>query len=216
LRAIAEPGTPIIDMYKKADEVLYYAVRGISDLIVVHGYINVDFADVRAVMSEAGLALMGTAAASGKRRAVEAVQMAIANPLLEDISISGARGVLFNFTGNPENLAFDEFEQASSLIHAEIHEDANIILGQVFDDSIGDEVRVTVIATGIEEDEPVFVDEPEVVMADDSRETETPSTSSSDTGSIYDVSFSDLDYDELDKPLSLRRSVLRGLGGKKR
>ncbi|MEF3168487.1 MAG: cell division protein FtsZ [Deltaproteobacteria bacterium] len=149
LRKLAQANTPFYEMFKKADEVLYYAVRGISDLIVVHGYVNVDFADVRTVMGEMGMALMGTGVARGERRAVEAVQMAIANPLLEDVSISGARGILMNITASSANLTMDEVDEASMLIHNEAHEDANIIWGTVFDDAAGDELRVTVIATGI-------------------------------------------------------------------
>jgi len=149
LRSLADQKTPIMEMFRKADEVLYYAVRGISDLIVVQGYINVDFADVRTIMAEMGMALMGTGIGTGDRRAMEAVQMAIANPLLEDISISGARGILMNITASSATLSMDEVDQASSLIHEEAHDDANIIWGTVFDDSLGDEIRVTVIATGI-------------------------------------------------------------------
>jgi cell division protein FtsZ len=149
LRELGEPGTPIIKLFRKVDEVLYSAVRGISDLIVMHGYINVDFADVKTVMSEMGLALMGTGAASGPGRAEEAVRMAIRNPLLEDISIKGARGILINITGHPDTLSVEEFEQASQLIHDEAHEDANIVIGQAFDETLGDELRLTVIATGI-------------------------------------------------------------------
>ncbi|PXF59373.1 MAG: cell division protein FtsZ [Deltaproteobacteria bacterium] len=149
LRSLAQPNTPILEMFRKADEVLYYAVRGISDLIVLRGYINVDFADVRTVTAEMGMALMGTGVAKGSRRALEAVQMAIANPLLEDISISGAKGILMNITASSFTLSMEEVEQASSLIHDEAHEDANIILGTVFDDDIDEEIRVTVIATGI-------------------------------------------------------------------
>ena len=149
LRSLAKPNTPILEMFRKADEVLYYAVRGISDLIVLRGYINVDFADVRTVTAEMGMALMGTGVAKGSRRALEAVQMAIANPLLEDISISGARGILMNITASSSTLSMEEVEQSSSLIHDEAHEDANIILGTVFDDDIDEEIRVTVIATGI-------------------------------------------------------------------
>ncbi len=149
LRSLAQPNTPILEMFRKADEVLYYAVRGISDLIVLRGYINVDFADVRTVTAEMGMALMGTGVAKGSRRALEAVQMAIANPLLEDISISGAKGILMNITASSSTLSMDEVEQSSSLIHDEAHEDANIILGTVFDDDIDEEIRVTVIATGI-------------------------------------------------------------------
>ncbi|MEA3386109.1 MAG: cell division protein FtsZ [Thermodesulfobacteriota bacterium] len=149
LRSLAQPNTPILEMFRKADEVLYYAVRGISDLIVLRGYINVDFADVRTVTAEMGMALMGTGVAKGSRRALEAVQMAIANPLLEDISISGARGILMNITASSSSLSMEEVEQSSSLIYDEAHEDANIILGTVFDDDIDEEIRVTVIATGI-------------------------------------------------------------------
>ena len=149
LKSLAQPNTPFLEMFKKADEVLYYAVRGISDLIVVQGYINVDFADVRTVMAEMGMALMGTGVAKGERRALEAVQMAIANPLLEDVSISGARGILMNITASPATLSMEEVDQASTLIYEEAHDDANIIWGTVFDESMGDEIRVTVIATGI-------------------------------------------------------------------
>ncbi len=156
LRSLAQPNTPILEMFRKADEVLYYAVRGISDLIVLRGYINVDFADVRTVTAEMGMALMGTGVAKGSRRALEAVQMAIANPLLEDISISGARGILMNITASSSTLSMEEVEQSSSLIHNEAHEDANIILGTVFDDDIDEEIRVTVIATGIGPDAHSF------------------------------------------------------------
>ncbi|MBW1718619.1 MAG: cell division protein FtsZ [Deltaproteobacteria bacterium] len=149
LKNLAQPNTPILEMFRKADEVLYYAVRGISDLIVLRGYINVDFADVRTVTAEMGMALMGTGVAKGPRRALEAIQMAISNPLLEDISISGARGILLNITASSSTLSMEEVEQSSSLIHDEAHEDANIILGTVFDDDINEEIRVTVIATGI-------------------------------------------------------------------
>jgi cell division protein FtsZ len=152
LRSLAQPNTPILEMFRKADEVLYYAIRGISDLIVLRGHINVDFADVRTVMAEMGMALMGTGVARGSRRALEAVQIAISNPLLEDISISGARGILMNITASSSTLSMEEVEQSSSLIHDEAHEDANIILGTVFDDDIDEEIRVTVIATGIRPD----------------------------------------------------------------
>nr|HDM99821.1 cell division protein FtsZ [Deltaproteobacteria bacterium] len=152
LRNLAQPNTPILEMFRKADEVLYYAVRGISDLIVLRGYINVDFADVRTVTAEMGMALMGTGVAKGSRRALEAIQMAISNPLLEDISINGAKGILLNITASSSTLSMEEVEQASSLIYDEAHEDANIILGTVFDDNIDEEIRVTVIATGIGSD----------------------------------------------------------------
>lgn len=142
----------LLDAFKKADEILFQAVKGISDLIMVPGLINLDFADVRNIMSEMGLALMGTGTASGESRAVEAAQKAISSPLLEDNTIQGARGVLLNITGE-SNMTLDEVNEASSLIQKETHEDANIIFGTVVDDSMGDEIRITVIATGFNENE---------------------------------------------------------------
>ncbi len=170
LRSLAQPNTPFLEMFKKADEVLYYAVRGISDLIVVQGYINVDFADVRTVMAEMGMALMGTGVAKGDRRALEAVQMAIANPLLEDISISGARGILMNITASAATLSMEEVDQASTLIYEEAHDDANIIWGTVFDENMGDEIRVTVIATGIGRENSLPMEDPVIASLDEARQ----------------------------------------------
>ncbi len=141
----------LIQAFKKADEVLYYAVKGIADLITIPGLINVDFADVRTIMEEKGLALMGTGTASGENRAVEAAQKAINSPLLEDVSIKGAKGVLMNITASSD-MTLEEVEAASSLIYEEAAEDANIIWGTVIDDNIGDKMMITVIATGINRD----------------------------------------------------------------
>jgi len=140
----------LLEAFKKADEILFHAVKGISDLIMVPGLINLDFADVRSIMSEMGLALMGTGIASGENRAVEAAQRAISSPLLEDNSIQGARGVLLNITAGPDITLF-EVSEASGLIQAEADEEANIIFGTVIDDTMGDEIRITVIATGFEQ-----------------------------------------------------------------
>lgn len=148
LRSLAPKNARFADMLKKADEVLLYAVRGISDLIVTPGLVNLDFADVRTVMSEMGVALMGTGQASGDNRAMEAAQRAINNPLLEDITIEGARGVLINITASSD-ITIDEISEASTFIQEAAHEDCNIIWGTVIDDSMGEEMRVTVIATGI-------------------------------------------------------------------
>jgi cell division protein FtsZ len=137
----------LLETFRKADEVLLQAVQGISDLITVNGLINLDFADVRTVMSEMGLALMGTGAASGENRAIEAAQRAISSPLLEDITISGARGILINITGGTD-LTLYEVNEASTLIQEEAHEEANIIFGAVIDETLKEEMRVTVIATG--------------------------------------------------------------------
>jgi cell division protein FtsZ len=139
----------LLDAFKKADDILYHAVKGISDLIMVPGLINLDFADVKNVMSQMGLALMGTGTASGENRAVEAAQKAISSPLLEDNTIQGARGVLMNITGGP-GMTIHEINEASSMIQAEAHEEANIIFGTVVDESMGEEIRITVIATGFE------------------------------------------------------------------
>lgn len=139
----------LLDAFRKADDILYHAVKGISDLIMVPGLINLDFADVKKIMSQMGLALMGTGTAGGENRAVEAAQKAISSPLLEDNTIQGARGVLLNITGGP-NMTLHEINEASSMIQAEVHEDAIIIFGTVVDESMGDEIRITVIATGFE------------------------------------------------------------------
>jgi len=149
LLAIAGEKTTLQEAFKKADEVLLQAVRGISDLITISGLINVDFADVKTIMSNKGLALMGTGAATGLHKAIEAAQNAISSPLLDEISISGATGILINITGS-SNLTLYEVNEAATLIQEEAHEDANIIFGSVIDDSMGDTVRVTVIATGFE------------------------------------------------------------------
>lgn len=140
----------IIEAFLKADEVLMNAVRSISDLILGSGHVVVDFADVKTIMSERGMAIMGVGEAQGENRAKEAAQKAIYSPLLEDISINGARGVLINITGN-RDLTLHEVNEASSMIQEQAHPEARVIWGLVFDESMGDRVRVTVIATGFEE-----------------------------------------------------------------
>lgn len=149
LLSLASKKASFLEMLKKADEVLYYGVKGISDLIMVPGLINLDFADVKAVMSQMGLAMMGTGIAKGEGRAREAAMKAITSPLLEDVSIDGARGVLMNVTCGTD-LAIDEVSEAAEIIHEAAHEDAQIYFGTVFDQEIEDEIRITVIATGIE------------------------------------------------------------------
>jgi cell division protein FtsZ len=150
LLVVAGRNSSIVDTFKKADDVLLQAVRGIADLVTVHGLINLDFADVRAIMAEMGMAMMGAAIGSGENRAAEAAQKAISSPLLEEVAIKGARGVLINITGGPD-LTLHEVNEAASLIQEEADEDANIIFGAVVDESMGDEVRITVIATGFGE-----------------------------------------------------------------
>jgi cell division protein FtsZ len=147
LLGIGGKNMTLLEAFKKADEVLYHASKGISDIIVGHGIINLDFADVRTIMAETGMALMGTGIASGENRSVEAAQRAISSPLLEDISIEGARGLLINITGG-ENMTLSEINEATTLIQKEAHEEANVIWGMVIDQAMTEEIRVTVIATG--------------------------------------------------------------------
>ena len=149
LLTLAPKKAPLIEMFKKADEVLYHAVKGISDLIMVPGLINLDFNDVRAAMGEAGLAMMGAGVATGESRAREAAMKAITSPLLEDVSIDGAKGVLMNVTA-ASDVTMEEVAEAMGIIQEAADEDANIFFGVVFDENAGEEMRITVIATGIE------------------------------------------------------------------
>jgi len=150
LLSVGGKNMTIKDAFFRADEVLLYAVRSISDLIISSGHVNVDFADVKTVMSEKGMAIMGVGIGSGEGRAIDAAQKAISSPLLEDISIHGAKGVLINVTGS-SSMTLHEVHEASSLIQEQAHEDARVIWGLVFDDAMEDTVRITVIATGFEE-----------------------------------------------------------------
>ena len=141
--------TTMLEAFRKADDVLLQAVRGIAELITHTGYMNVDFADVKAVMSETrGVAMMGSGFAAGENRAIEAAERAISSPLLEDIDIHGAQGILVNVTGN-EDMTLAEYDEAVSIIHNMADEDANIICGMVYDQDADDSIRVTVVATGL-------------------------------------------------------------------
>ncbi len=150
LLSVVERGTTLLEAFRVADSVLHQAVQGICDLILVPGLINLDFADVRTVMSGMGIALMGAGVGKGEHRALDAAQKAVASPLLDDTSIEGARGILINFTGGPD-LSIHEVEEAARVVQEAAHEEANIIFGAVIDEGIEDEVRVTVIATGFAE-----------------------------------------------------------------
>jgi cell division protein FtsZ len=152
LLSIATERTPLLETFKKADEVLLQAVKGISDLINIRGLINLDFADIRTVMASKGIAIMGTGAAKGQNRAVEAATAAISSPLLENIRIDGATGIIINVTGGSD-MSLLEVNEASMLITEAAHEDAEIIFGAVIDDNLGEEVRVTVIATGFAQED---------------------------------------------------------------
>ncbi len=149
LLMLGEEDLSFIDAFRKADEVLFQAVKGISDLITQNGIVNVDFADVKTVMNSMGRALMGTGIAKGNNRARLAAEMAISSPLLDDISVEGATGVLINIVGGPD-LKMREIQEAASLVQEQAHEDANIIFGASIDEALGENVKVTVIATGFE------------------------------------------------------------------
>ncbi|MCX8073160.1 MAG: cell division protein FtsZ [Candidatus Binatia bacterium] len=147
LMSVVERGTFVLDALRRIDDVLYQAVRGVADLVTVYGFINLDFADVRAVMAEGGRALMGWASASGPDRAIQAAQAAISSKLLEGVSLDKARGLLINIMGGP-TLAIDEVIEAATAIQRQANEDANVYFGAVFDETLVDELRVTVLATG--------------------------------------------------------------------
>ena len=157
LRGIAGKGARMKDMFIKADEILHHSVKGITDLIMMPGHVNLDFADVKTTMQKAGKALMGIGIASGENRATEAAERAISHPLLEDISVSGAKGVLMNITSSSD-LTLDEMTEACDRIYQEVGEEAEIIWGQTFDEELGDEIRITVIATGIGMEDPALAE----------------------------------------------------------
>jgi cell division protein FtsZ len=194
LRGLASKNARMIDMFKKADEVLLHSVKGITDLIMMPGLINLDFADVKTIMSKAGMAIMGIGIASGENRALEAAERAISHPLLEDISISGAKGVLMNITSSTD-LTMEEMTEASDRIYNEVGEEADIIWGTAVDDNLGNEMRVTVIATGIDS-------APETGMKTELR------------GRVRDITAEDfndaVDYDE---PTFIRRKHAVGESG---
>lgn len=147
LLSISSERTSLLETFKRADEVLFQAVKGISDLINIRGLINLDFADIRTVMAAQGMAIMGTGNASGDNRAMEAARQSVSSPLLENVSISGATGIIINVTGGPD-LSLYEVNEASMLITDEAHDEAEIIFGAVIDENMGEEIQVTVIATG--------------------------------------------------------------------
>jgi cell division protein FtsZ len=166
LMALADDDLTFVDAFRKADEVLYQAVKGISDLITMNGIINVDFADVRTVMSAMGRALMGSGCAKGEGRARLAAEQAICSPLLDDVSVEGATGVLINIVGGPD-MKIKEIREAASLVQEQAHEDANVIFGASVDEAMGDALKVTVIATGFQPATPS-------VTLDASRELRRP------------------------------------------
>jgi len=190
LRGLASKNARMVDMFKKADEILLHSVKGITDLIIRPGLVNLDFADVKTTMAKAGMAIMGIGVSSGEDRAVEAAERAISHPLLEDISISGAKGVLMNITSSSD-ITMEEMTEASDRIYNEVGEDAEIIWGAVIDDDMGDEMRVTVIATGIGSD----------------REKKAPASAHDPTfgGKVRDITPADLGVGgDLEEPTYMR------------
>jgi cell division protein FtsZ len=156
LLGLVDKSTPLLDAFKVADDVLRQAIQGIADIITTTGHVNVDFADVRTVMTYTGRAVMGMGIARGPNRALEAAQKSISSPLLEEGNVQGARGVLLNITGGP-SLSLHEVDEASSIIKEVADPDANIIVGQVINPDLSDELIITVVATGFDRDESPFI-----------------------------------------------------------
>lgn len=201
LRGLASKNARMVDMFLKADEILLHSVKGITDLIMKPGLVNLDFADVRTTMSKAGMALMGIGIGSGENRAVDAAERAISHPLLEDVSITGAKGVLMNITSTSD-LTLEEMTEASDRIFKEVGEDAEIIWGQAIDEELGEEMRVTVIATGIGGD-------PVTRMSKGSAKREPGLR-----GKVRDVTPADLEMGvNYDEPTFIRQQEAVGEGG---
>lgn len=202
LLQVVERRTSIVEAFKIADEVLRQGVQGITDTITVPGLVNLDFADVKAIMFERGLAHMGIGRASGENRAVEAARQAVHSPLLET-SIKGLKGVLFNVTGGP-NMGLHEVTEAAEIIHETADQDANIIFGAVIDESLKDEIRITVIATGFNDtsfDDIFNMDD--VLPVETIKEDKPIKTTSGDK---VEPKNDDKDSDDLDIPTFLRMS----------
>ena len=202
LMSIVDKDTTVVEAFKLADSILHHASKGISDLINVHGLINLDFADVETVMKNMGEAVMGTGSASGEERAVLAAQQAISSPLLDNASVSGAQGVLVNITGGTD-LTLIEVDQATSIIFEEAGKDANIIFGAVIDPSLKDEIMVTVIATGF--NRKAIVDDfiPKHIDSSEVKETETQILSEKENLPLYEKSIEGEEIEDNNKPIML-------------
>ncbi len=227
LLGLMQKNSTLINMLKMVDTVLLQAVKGITDLINLPGHINVDFADLKTIMEEVGPAIMGSGSAVGESRATEAAKRAIDNQLLEDIGIDGAKGILINISATEESLTMGEFMEASALIQDKAHDDANVIIGALFDETMDDELRVTVIATGVASmNEPETISHLDVTRSNgseggsskgsasvssetsDSRtphfaEPNTPPPSTSMPKPIFD----DYDPGDLDEPAYIRKKA---------
>lgn len=200
---VIDKKTPILEAFKKIDEVLHQGVKGIAELITTPGLINVDFADVRAIMQNSGTALMGMGIGSGDKRAIAAIKQAISSPLL-DISIEGARGVLFNIVGGPD-LSMSEIDEAASIIAKSVDPDADIIFGAVIDDRMMDQIKVTIIATKFDDSKLRlfrFKREPEVIKPE--AEETTPVEKKQNRDEFEEEEFMD-ESSEFDIPAFLRK-----------
>ncbi len=216
LLEISDPKISMLDAFSKSNEILKQAIKGISDIITKPGHINVDFADVRAIMKEAGMAVMGTGSASGPNRAEEAALAAINSPLIENSSIAGAKGILINITGNID-LGLHEISQATTLISQNASEDANIILGSAIDSSLKDEIVITVIATGFQRlaqkvDTKNNMSEifTKPAMADASQIMASKADTVS-TGAIKEADEIKIDLNDFDTPAFMRKKAVRDL-----
>jgi len=207
LRALASKKATLMEMFMKADEILLHAVKGITDLIMMPGLVNLDFADVRTTMSKAGMALMGIGIPAGESRALEAAEKSISHPLLEDISISGAKGVLMNITAS-SSMEFEEVAEASERIHKEVGDEAEIFWGTSVDESLGDEMRVTVIATGIGAEAEALREKDKLTAKEKERKVVQPLR-----GVVRDVTPADMersDILDLDEPTFIRNRRVVG------
>ena len=200
LRGLAPKNAKLMEMFLRADEILLHSVKGITDLIMMPGLVNLDFADVKTTMSKAGMAIMGIGISTGENRAIEAAERAMSHPLLEDIPISGAKGVLMNITSTSD-MEFEEVAEASERIHDEVGDDADIFWGTSIDDSLGDEMRVTVLATGIGAD-------PEAQRLDNAVELPL-------RGKVRDITPNDLESEiiDYDEPTFIRQQKAVGETG---
>jgi cell division protein FtsZ len=198
--SIVDKATPLLEAFKVADDVLRQAIQGIADVITTTGHVNVDFADVRTVMSHTGRAVMGMGVSRGANRAMEAAQKAISSPLLEDGGVEGARGVLLNITGGP-NLSLHEVDEVASIIKEAADAEANIIVGQVINPDMGDDLVVTVIATGFEREE---VHAKPAVAAAERVAVRSPRTAQQVLAGVH-AGGTDLPHRDLDRPAFLRK-----------
>lgn len=211
LLQVIDKKTSLNDAFAIVDDVLRQGVQGISDLITMHGIVNVDFADVRSIMKDAGSALMGIGRANGDNRAIEAARAAIDNPLL-DVSIEGAKGILFNITGGPD-MSMYEIDEAAKAITEAAHPDANTIFGALVDEAMSGEIKITVIATGFDSEDVREVRRPQIpTSSSHMREHKAPLRPMADNEPDIDLSLDaidedDNDHNELDVPAFIRRKL---------